>query len=578
MNDEQDSFPTKSEARLARLARFPIDRITPLNVPAHSLDEALQHDPFHVAGNPVSSRPESGIANCFPGLEMDHRNFDRRFFPGLVFEFQDTDDESLGGARLVAVDLTDPDLTGKLQTDLTNVNGSFKATDPWFLAFVEQEGISISMRGTDQVPLGGSVVWRLVRSLEPGAITIRIEKRGEMPNTQLQGTRRTYIKADGTLNEAFQPGELTQSLCSPWQHDFRDCSCLYWASNHPDIALPAEPATLRELERASDAEAAEADIMWLRRDRVPDANTLPLRVQAEDRPLELDYYEINQRWQELNFVLEGREVPAVYDPGAPCLVPPFSDVQVLASKLTELAGIELALALEYLYAMYSLGEEKATDNEMRQNISFAKHQILDVAVSEMRHLRWAIQIRWELHHAGMIEKLAAPEIAAAARVPEGKRKTRPTEMRLMSPDVLDSFIAAEEPSGGVEGLYASVFSTVRTYHHLPHIPQLVSQIIADGVSHYSRFREVRSLLAPHLREAKPIVRAVQTYDANDMRYKEVKNFCDEIRKKLQAAYANGDMEDAADIAEARSTMMKLHQECERLAQQNIGVPFEKFFQ
>ena len=39
------------------------------------------------AGNPDNSRLESGVANCFPGLEFDHRNLDRRFFPGLVFDF-----------------------------------------------------------------------------------------------------------------------------------------------------------------------------------------------------------------------------------------------------------------------------------------------------------------------------------------------------------------------------------------------------------------------------------------------------------------------------------------------------------
>jgi hypothetical protein len=30
------------------------------------------------------------------------------------------------------------------------------------------------------------------------------------------------------------PGELTQGLCSPWQNDFRECSCYYWASSRPD--------------------------------------------------------------------------------------------------------------------------------------------------------------------------------------------------------------------------------------------------------------------------------------------------------------------------------------------------------
>src|ERR1700753_2111959 len=42
---------------------------------------------YNVPGNPPATRPESGVANCYPGLEYDHRNLDRRFFPGLVFEF-----------------------------------------------------------------------------------------------------------------------------------------------------------------------------------------------------------------------------------------------------------------------------------------------------------------------------------------------------------------------------------------------------------------------------------------------------------------------------------------------------------
>ena len=30
------------------------------------------------------------------------------------------------------------------------------------------------------------------------------------------------------------PGELTQGLCSPWQNDFRECFCYFWASARPD--------------------------------------------------------------------------------------------------------------------------------------------------------------------------------------------------------------------------------------------------------------------------------------------------------------------------------------------------------
>src|SRR5215469_15474944 len=39
-----------------------------------------------VAGNPVSTRLESGIGNFFPGLECDLRNLERRFFPFLEMD------------------------------------------------------------------------------------------------------------------------------------------------------------------------------------------------------------------------------------------------------------------------------------------------------------------------------------------------------------------------------------------------------------------------------------------------------------------------------------------------------------
>src|SRR5262249_5198431 len=34
--------------------------------------------------------------------------------------------------------------------------------------------------------------------------------------------------------ELLKPGELTQGLCSPWQNDYRECACYYWAASRPD--------------------------------------------------------------------------------------------------------------------------------------------------------------------------------------------------------------------------------------------------------------------------------------------------------------------------------------------------------
>ena len=38
-----------------------------------------------VIGNPASAGLDASVANCFPGLELDVRNLEGRFFPGLVF-------------------------------------------------------------------------------------------------------------------------------------------------------------------------------------------------------------------------------------------------------------------------------------------------------------------------------------------------------------------------------------------------------------------------------------------------------------------------------------------------------------
>src|SRR5438105_11779755 len=55
------------------------------------------------AGNPVMTRLESGIGNCFPGLECDLRNLERRFFPFLEIEINFS--VAQGVMQVAAVDL-----------------------------------------------------------------------------------------------------------------------------------------------------------------------------------------------------------------------------------------------------------------------------------------------------------------------------------------------------------------------------------------------------------------------------------------------------------------------------------------
>ena len=215
-------------------------RIVPLNLPALADWEA--------AGNPVTSRLEDTPANCCPGLEIDHRNLDRRFFPGLVFEFVWEGGNSVG-ARLVAVDQDDPAIPNKTAfvATLIGLQGALQDKKEMFLDSLGQGARTIKLwdqSGKEPSPWNGGVVWRMVRSLEPGKVTITLKERNGKKRSRgvrLTAPRREYMGKDGTLSAAYQAGELTQSLCSPWQHDFRDCACNYWASNHPDIVFGADP-------------------------------------------------------------------------------------------------------------------------------------------------------------------------------------------------------------------------------------------------------------------------------------------------------------------------------------------------
>src|SRR6266404_5304023 len=170
-----------------------MEKIFPLNLTARAATV--------VTGNPVTTRLEGGVGNCFPGLEFDHRNLDRRFFPGLVFAMG-----AAQGVELVAVDTTDPDLSPNtfeglpadappadvqtaLRTALNSANGNALRQPGWSLESITQGGKTIAVNNLD-----GMVAWRLVRSLEPGPVTIVLARGAGNPRQiELAGWRRRFI-------------------------------------------------------------------------------------------------------------------------------------------------------------------------------------------------------------------------------------------------------------------------------------------------------------------------------------------------------------------------------------------------
>jgi hypothetical protein len=566
-------------------------RIYPRNLTARAYHQ--------IDGNPDTTRPEDSNANCYPGLDLDLRNLDRRFFPGLVFNFVARRDISApyiepqryGGLLSYLDTFGDPDLQpefasnldGEIQllaaalfTAFRGDIGVLLADGDWYLDWVEQCGkrIRMSRRETDgsDKPLDGLFVWRLVRSLEPGKVTICLVRRsGTRRRIRLEGWRRSYTDSiTGVISEAYQPGELTQSLCSPWQHDFRDCSCHYWASNRPDVVFTPLNGVLTD---------------WMRANRSPAQTARAHSRVARNRPYQMEHYQINSTWQNLNMVLENTEIGADYvaPTAAGQTARPYRSPLELAEALRcSLAPLELTLALEYLYARFSLlSPEEATARgsiPLRDHVTIARHYLLLIAASEMQHVRWANEILWSLFESGLITEYN-PVLTLAQTVPRGPQNPpRHRALRPLERETLEDFIAVEQPSGTIDGAYAKVIVTLagQEYQKLPHLRDTASRIANDGVQHYERLCELQRVLKHYDGDPSyPYLRKITLGTAASAAVAIARR--DAILKELHDAYvglARGSFAAVANlISGARQNMALLIEEGERLAAQGVGIPF-----
>jgi len=563
---------------------------------------------YNVPGNPPSTRPESGVSNCYPGLEYDHRNLDRRFFPGLVFEFisqgdATSPDAAKQGARLRIVDTSDPGLAAPsgfervadaLVQQLSGDDGrSLSAGDArWYLSAITQTKETIRLEDTARVPFDGLTVWRLVRSLRPGPVTLELHQRDQpdAPPIQLSGWRRRFTDRDtGVISLAYAPGELTQSLCSPWMHDFRDCGCTYWASNHPDIVLAEVRLDEAPLPSgAPDApERGDVPIDWLRADR--DWSAASEVSPRGEYATQMSHFEINRRWQELSIVLEGREIGDIYVPRSRSAdnARPYASPTELRDQLQTLAGLEHLVALLYLYARYSVvtpAEAQATARKanlptLPEDAAFARHVLLDISLSEMQHLRWVNQILWHLFEARVVPgwdvyeaSVTRPSlvIPAAGRFPE-----TPAVMAPLTAATQALFIAIEEPSSFIDGRYARATATLLQSAYPAHLHDLASTIARDGEQHYLRFRDMQTVLATYAADL--YLRPIVPGSPDNPQVRAALDLYATIMRDLFAGYQRGDPMNMKSVAAARTNMFLLDQQAEDLAARNLGVPFLSLF-
>jgi hypothetical protein len=294
----------------------------------------------------------------------------------------------------------------------------------------------------------------------------------------------------------FLPGELTQSLCSPWTHDFRDCGCFYWASNHPDIVQPVLPAN------TAPEQPWNAAVAWERRLRAINPTTPPVAA-TENPPDELRHYEINNRWQELHFVVGRREITAPFVQN-PVVGVPFASHAELMENLNYAAGVELAVAQEYLAAAYSLKPDTdpslGATPDLLGDVQATRAELMRIAIGEMRHIRAVNDVIRGLSDPGTFE----PALRVASQLPhQNPGPFQPVTPRAATRQAINDFIEIEAQSTGVDGLYNNILATLQfppadvAGFVTDEWKQAIRSIIAEGEDHFETFLNIQEWLRIH---------------------------------------------------------------------------------
>jgi Ferritin-like len=531
--------------------------------------------PRMIAGNPVSTRLEAGVGNCFPGLECDLRNLERRFFPFLEVNIDDN------RISIVSVDLTGAraasqagDLPAADLALYTRLAQDIRAGRAWRIAqlaglFGTLGQLTLDI-ATLQAPSTGQGrrppdAWTAVRMLREGSLVVLNLRGPGSASVELEGNRNHYLDDNGALAGIFLPGELTQSLCSPWTHDFRDCGCFYWASNHPDIAQPPLPMPTTNEPRWNIA------VPWERQDRTIGTDP-PAPASAQDpTPVELRHLEINTGWQALNFVVGRREVVG------PLVVRPVTDSPLgsgaeLERFLRYAAGVELTVAQEYLTAAYSLQLPDGLTQPLADDIRASHAELMRIAIGEMRHLRAVNEVLRALLPAGTA---FTPALRSAGRLPGKQPGTfDPATFTAATRQAIQNFIDIEAPSVSVDGVYARILATLER-DGPREAEQSVRTIMAEGEDHFETFRAMQVWLSAHQESEYLRSTAGTAPPPEDPDHQEVQTIYRAILEQLYRGYTFGNPGGAPDINGARMDMVgRLDAAAQKIAQRGFLVVFD----
>ena len=264
---------------------------------------------YRATGNPYCTISRSAISNCFPGLEFDFRNLWRRAFKGLillecnnyVFGVPPEDDhlKYLIHHRLVAfqlnptanqkeqpkprptmVETKGPAFPGGISHTLlvpSNPNGiSFMEWSNSMVDLLQQQGQMVKCFFTPEV----------------SDEEVLYDEKKQYLEVMLEVNKIFDGDSAAFSDDILKPGELTQSLCAPWQNDYRECSCYYWAASRPDY-----------VNVVADENGLSKGDNWTSKKRTGNY----ILDNWKDTRL-VSYDDLFENWQgELNFIVKGKD-------------------------------------------------------------------------------------------------------------------------------------------------------------------------------------------------------------------------------------------------------------------------------
>jgi hypothetical protein len=246
--------------------------IKPTNLTAQYLHAAR--------GNPPSVLANTAISNCFPGLEFDFRNVWKNLLEGVELH-----EAGLGGAghRVVGVDPGSAAEQAGVAVFARLVSVNSRSLE----GFLTTPGQPTNR--TTALELGNALAE--IFGAQGSSVACRFESlEGVTINVNLK--LRQVLEAGMIAETLAEPGALTQSLCSPWQADYRECGCFYWAASRPDFVNADEAGNGHD---------------WMQKDRTPAAPYRPDRGGRGSAD-HVSYDDLYRAWEaNLKFVIGGKD-------------------------------------------------------------------------------------------------------------------------------------------------------------------------------------------------------------------------------------------------------------------------------